>query len=186
MKPRSMETMALIIILAILLIPNIIYVFPFLVGGDGSYRVIGRSMVTIRSGDLVIVQKIDPDNIEIGDIVTVKFAGSTVTHRVIEIIEAEVTLFRLKGEANKYPDSTLYAESQLMGKLFLVFPFSHLYTAYGFALALVFPLALIISRLRSGRTPMRDSNTLLLLMFLIASIILTVSNYVLNAIANFV
>ncbi|MCK4266742.1 MAG: signal peptidase I, partial [Thermoplasmata archaeon] len=145
MKPRSMETTALATILTILLIPNIIYVFPFMVGADNSYTVVGSSMVTLQAGDLVIVRKVDPDDIEIGDVVTASFAGSTVTHRVVERIEAEVTLFRLKGEANEKPDSSLYEESQVIGKVFLVFPFSHLYTNYGFALAVVVPFVLLIS-----------------------------------------
>ncbi|MBA7670312.1 hypothetical protein ES703_78457 [subsurface metagenome] len=177
MKIRSIETMALAIILAVLLIPNIIYFLPFIVDADISYTVVGRSMVTIRSGDLVIVRKIHPDDIEIGDIVTVKFAGSTVTHRVIEIIETEVILFKLKGEANEHPDASLYAESQLIGRVILVFPFSHLYTAYGFTLAVVVPFALLISRLRSGRTPMRDESTLLLFAILDLNAGLTISHY---------
>jgi len=177
MKPRSMETMALATILTILLIPNIIYLLPFIVGADSSHIVVGSSMVTLQSGDIIIVRKVDPGDIEIGDIVTVSFAGYTVTHRVVEIIEAEVTLFRLKGEANECPDSSLYAESQLIGRVFLVFPFSYLYTVYGFALALVVPFAILISRLRSGRTPMRDESTLLLFAILALSAGLTISHY---------
>jgi len=177
MKPRSMETMALAIILAVLLIPNIIYFLPFMVGADSSHIVVGSSMVTLQSGDIIIVRKVDPGDIEVGDIVTVSFAGYTVTHRVVEIIEAEVTLFRLKGEANEHPDASLYAESQLIGRVFLVFPFSHLYTVYGFVLALVVPFALIISRLRSGRTPMRDESTLLLFAILALNAGLTISHY---------
>ena len=177
MKSRSMETMALAIILTVLLIPNIIYFLPFMVGADSSYTVVGRSMVTLQSGDLVIVRKVDPGDIEIGDIVTVKFAGSTVTHRVIEIIEMEVLFFKLKGEANEHPDASLYKESQVIGRVFLVFPFSRLYTAYGFAVALVVPFALIISRLRSGRTLMRDESTLLLFAILALSAGLTISHY---------
>jgi signal peptidase len=172
-----METMALATILTILLIPNIIYLLPFMVGADSSHIVVGSSMVTLQSGDIIIVRKVDPGDIEIGDIVTVSFAGYTITHRVIEIIEAEVTLFKLKGEANEQPDASLYAESQLIGKVIIVFPFSHLYTPYGFALALVAPFALIISRLRSGRTPMRDESTLLLFAILALSAGLTISHY---------
>jgi len=173
-----METMALATILTILLIPNIIYLLPFMVGADSSHIVVGSSMVTLQSGDIIIVRKVDPDDIEIGDIVTVSFAGYTVTHRVVEIIEADVTLFRLKGEANEHPDSSLYAESQLIGRVVLVFPFSHLYTAYGFTLALVAPFALLIFRLRSGITPMRDESTLLLFAILALSTGLTISYYI--------
>lgn len=181
MKPRSIETMTLATILTILLIPNIIYLIPFIVGADSSYIAVGSSMVTLQAGDIIIVRKVDPGDIEIGDIVTVKFAGSTVTHRVIEIIETEILLFKLKGEANEHPDSSLYAESQVIGRVVLVFPLSHLYTTYGFALALVVPFALIISRLRSGRIPMRDESTLLLFAILALSAGLTISHYFLNA-----
>ena len=175
-----METMALAIILSVLLIPTLIYVFPFLVGADASYTVMGTSMVTLQAGDLVIVMKVDPEDIEIGDVLTVSFAGSTVTHRVVEKIEAEIMLFRLKGEANEYPDSSLYEASQVIGKVVFVFPFSHLFTAYGFTLAVVVPFTLIVSRLREGRTPMRDRGTLLLFAIVAFSASLTISHYFLN------
>lgn len=180
MGTRSIETAAFAVILATLLIPTLIYVFPFLVGADASYTAMGTSMVTIQAGDLVMVRKVNPDDIEIRDVVIVSFAGSTVTHRVVEIIDAEVTLFRLKGEANEKPDSSLYKASQVIGKVVLVFPFRHLYTAYGFTLAVVVPFVLIVYSLRVGEIPRRDTRFLLLFFILVVSSGRMISHYFLN------
>ena len=74
----------------------------------------------------------------------------------------------------------LFAESKIIGKLILVLPLSHLYTAYGFTLAIVFPFSLTVHRSREGRTPMRDRMTLLIFAIMIVSVCLTISHYFLN------
>ncbi|MCK4701873.1 hypothetical protein KAT55_00805, partial [Candidatus Bathyarchaeota archaeon] len=68
----------------------------------------------------------------------------TYTHRVVEKLEDG--RFRQKGDANEDPDQGLVEASQIIGKVVLVFPFGHLYTPYGFALALLAPAALIIGK----------------------------------------
>jgi len=134
---------ALAVVCLLLVIPVIIYGFPFLVGADGSYTVMSGSMSpTLRPGDLVIVKGEEPINL--GDMVTVESGEFTYTHRVVEKLEGD--RFRLKGDANEDPDPSLVEASQIIGKVVLVFPFSHLYTPYGFAAALLVPAALIIGK----------------------------------------
>ena len=177
----QVKNITLTSICLILLSPILLSGLPLITGEYRSDTVVGESMTpTLRAGDLLITKAVDPDEIEIGDILTVRFGGIKITHRLVDIIEAEITFFRLKGDANENPDSSLYAESQVIGRVVLVFPFSHLYTAYGFALALVVPFALLRSRLRSGETPMRDTRFLLLFFILIISSGLTISHYFLN------
>jgi len=94
----------------------------------------------INPGDLVIVKGEDP--ISIGDIVTVESGESTYTHRVFEKLEGDK--FVLKGDANEDPDPSFVEASQIIGKVVMVFPFSHLYTSYGFVLALLAPAGIII------------------------------------------
>jgi len=146
MKIRSLvKDSALAVVCLLLVIPILIYGFPFLVGADGSYTVMSGSMSPALSpGDLVIVKVIAPSIINIGDVVTVKSGEFTYTHRVVEKLEGD--LFRLKGDANEEPDQDLVEASQIVGKVVLVFPFSHLYTPYGFAAALLVPAALIIGK----------------------------------------
>jgi signal peptidase len=127
----------------LLVIPILIYGFPFLVGADCSYTVMSGSMSPALSpGDLIIVKGEEPINV--GDVVTVESGEFTYTHRVVEKLEGD--LFRLKGDANEDPDPNLVEASQVIGKVVLVFPFSHLYTPYGFAFALLVPAALIIGK----------------------------------------
>ena len=171
----------------LLIIPTIIYGTPSLVGADSSYTVMSGSMnPAIRPGDLVIVKEMGPATINIGDVVTVKSDEFIYTHRVVEKLEH--SLFRLKGDANEDPDPALVEASQIIGKVVLVFPFSHLYTPYGFASALLVPAALIIGkqmhtiyqftkrrnkretmRWRRKRTSMLETSTLLLALILTVS-----------------
>jgi signal peptidase len=146
MKITSLiKTTALTVICLLLVIPILIYGFPFLVGADGSYTVMSGSMSPALSpGDLVIVKVIAPSIINIGDVVTVKSGEFTYTHRVVEKLGGD--RFRLKGDANEDPDPGLVEASQIIGKVILIFPFSHLYTPYGFASALLAPAALIIGK----------------------------------------
>ena len=188
MKKKSLaKYTVLAVICLLLLIPNLIYRFPFLVGADSSYTVMSGSMSpALCPGDIVIVKKMDLSAIKIGDVVTVRSEEYIYTHRVVEKLEDY--LFRLKGDANKDPDPNLVEASQIIGKVFLVFPFSHLYTPYGFASTLLVPASLIIvkkmytvyqfTRRRNRRETMRwrrkshlslDTSTLLLALILMVS-----------------
>ena len=141
---RLVVNSALTVVCLLLVIPIIIYVFPGLVGADFSYTVMSGSMSpALNPGDLIIVKSVDPEEIDIGDMVTVKSEEFIYTHRVFEKINGK---FRLKGDANEDPDPNLVEPSQIIGKVILVFPFSHLYTPYGFISALVLPASLIIGR----------------------------------------
>lgn len=140
---RIITTAALTAISLVLVIPILIYGFPFLVGAGSSYTVMGGSMSpALRPGDLVIVK--ESAEINVGDILTVRSGELTFTHRVVEKLEGP--LFRLKGDANEEPDPALVEASQIIGKVIITFPFSHLYTPYGFALVVLAPAALIIGK----------------------------------------
>jgi len=186
MKITSLiKTTALTVICLLLVIPILIYGFPFLVGADSSYTVMSGSMnPTLHPGDLVIIKGEEPINV--GDVVTVKSGEFTYTHRVVEKLEND--RFSLKGDANEDPDPNLVEASQIVGRVILVFPFNHLYTPYGFVLALLAPASLIIvkqvytihqsTKRRNRRETMRwmrkshpalDTTTLLLALILIVS-----------------
>ena len=178
---------ALTAVCLLLVIPILIYGFPFLVGADGSYTVMSGSMSpALRPGDLVIVKGEEPINV--GDVVTIESGEFTYTHRVVEKLEGD--RFMLKGDANEDPDPNLVEASQIIGKVVLIFPFSHLYTPYGFAAALLFPAALIVGkqvytihqstkrrnrmetmgwRRKNRRSSMLDTTTLLLALILMVS-----------------
>ena len=179
---------ALAFVCLLLVIPIIVYSYPTLLGADSSYTVMSGSMSpALNPGDLIIVKKVDLEEIDIGDMVTVKPKEFIYTHRVVEKINGKL---RLKGDANEDPDPNLVEPSQIIGKVILVFPFSHLYTPYGFISALVLPASLIIGRQmhtiyeftkwrnrketlrwrkKSRRTPTVDTTTILLALILTVS-----------------
>lgn len=144
MKLRSIITYAaLTAICLVLFIPNLVYTFPYLMGADSSYTVMSGSMrPALIPGDLVIVEERESSAISVGDMITIRNEDFIFTHRVIEKLEDG--LFRLKGDANEEPDMNLVDASQIIGVVTLVFPFGHLYTSYGFALALIAPAGLLI------------------------------------------
>ena len=184
---RLTGTAVLTIVCLILVIPVLIYEFPFLAGAHSSYTVMSGSMSpSLYPGDLVIVKDEAPVDINIGDIVTIKSGEFVYTHRVFEKLEGDK--FVLKGDANEGPDPSFVEASQIIGRVILVFPFNHLYTKYGFALALLAPALLIIgnqvrhihhfTKKKNRRETMRwrrkkqstiESNTLLLILIISVS-----------------
>ncbi len=164
-----------------LIIATLILWLPLISSEYISTTVIGESMLpTLRSGDLLIIKDVNPAEIEVGDIITVRYDDSSITHRLIEKIKGDPNYYRLKGDGNEEPDSGRFEESRIMGKVIRILPLSHLYTLYGFTLAVGIPFALIVHRLREGRTPMRDKETLLIFTILAVSAGLTTSHYFLN------
>jgi len=185
MKAHWIKDAVLAVICLILVVPTLIYGFPFLISANHSYTVMSGSMSpALIPGDLVIVK--EDKHIDIGDIVTVESGEFIYTHRVVEKLEGD--RFRLKGDANEEPDQGLIEASQIIGKVILVFPFGYLYTPYGFALALLAPAALIIgnqmhtiyqhTKRRNKRETMRwrrKSHSALGTTTLLLALILTVS-----------
>ncbi len=186
MKVRNLVgNTALAAICLALVIPILLYEFPFLVGADSSYTVMSGSMSpALRPGDLVIVKGEEP--IDIGDIVTVESGEFTYTHRVVEKLEGD--MFRLKGDANEEPDPNPVEASQIMGKTVFVIPLGHLYSPYGYTLSFLVPCVLLVGkqmyhvfslfkrrskrelrRWRRQKHPVLDTTSVLLLLILVMS-----------------
>lgn len=62
----------------------------------------GSMEPTIKTGSIVIASPIDAKDVQIGDIVTYKCKGATIVHRVIEITDDG--LFVFKGDHNQNED----------------------------------------------------------------------------------
>jgi signal peptidase len=74
------------------------------------YRVVnsGSMMPTYFEGDVVFIKKVDPHELEVGDIIVFKAqrGGTPIVHRIEEIVEEEGTLyFVTKGDNNPFSDS---------------------------------------------------------------------------------
>jgi signal peptidase len=135
-----------------LLAPAIIYVAPFLVGGSFSSVVMGGSMEpTIHVGSIVIVRKVKPEDVRVGDIVAFKTGESKTIHRVIEkVIEDGSFYFRTKGDANEDPDPWIVKPQDILGELQLPIPYYgyliwFAQTPFGIVLFILVPAIILIA-----------------------------------------
>lgn len=91
------------------------------------YNVLTGSMSpTINPGSLIIVKKMDSNEINEGDIITFKGSSTSnlTTHRVVEVIEKNNNIkFQTKGDANDVLDPMLVDEGLLIGKVILDIPY---------------------------------------------------------------
>jgi len=94
-------------------VPSIAGILPLIVLTDSMYP-------EIQSGDLIICETQEPDEIEIGDIIAFfDPAGngtSIVTHRVVEVSQQdEKYSYKTKGDANNVEDAALVPQENLVG-----------------------------------------------------------------------
>ncbi len=94
-------------------IPSLGGIFPMIVLTDSMYP-------EIASGDLIICNTAEPEEIQAGDVISffdpMGSGTSVVTHRVLEIVEEDGALsFRTKGDNNNAEDQVLVPEKNLVG-----------------------------------------------------------------------
>lgn len=69
-------------------------------------------------GDAVIFEKVDIDEIKIGEVIAFKKKGVVITHRVIKKTgKGENTIFRTKGDANNAADNFDINASEYLGRV---------------------------------------------------------------------
>ena len=80
----------------------------------------------IPVGGIVIVRKVKPDSLKVGDVISfysndVDISGKVNTHSIIEIKQSESgeKIFRTKGDANEYADTAAVFEIDLVGKMIM-------------------------------------------------------------------
>ena len=122
----AIGTVLCIILIPILIINCILIVKSFStekvpsVGGWLPLIVLSDSMYpTIESGDLIICRTEEPENIEVGDVISFFDPASKnsaiVTHRVIEVTEKDGQLaWRTKGDNNNTEDRLLVSADNLV------------------------------------------------------------------------
>lgn len=106
----------------------ILIILVFFVAGFFKYKpiaILSNSMADVfYRGDVVIVEKIDPDTVELQDIIEYKLEGYSIFHRVIEIEKTEdgSKIYRTKGDNNSAPDEKWVESDQIVGKVRLRIP----------------------------------------------------------------
>ena len=96
----------------------------------GLFTIISPSMTdTINVYDVVFTKKVDPDDLEIGDVITFYstnnyFKGTPITHRLVDIVEVPGTgkMFVTKGDANKKADAEKVYPENVLGKVIFKIP----------------------------------------------------------------
>jgi signal peptidase len=169
-KPTKQNVLngLLFVLLVVVVVPFVVYAVPGVVGAEHSFVVLSGSMEPAMSpGDVVVVDGVDPANVEEGDVVTFATSGDgpPTTHRVIETVEtADGRAFRTKGDANEDPDQGLVRPQQIVGEVEYAVPYvghvvNFVNTPVGFASLVIAPLGLlavsefyaIVSRSGDGR-----------------------------------
>lgn len=71
----------------------------------------------MHQGDKIIVLATDADELEIDDVITYKYNGMLVTHRITGVSGGQIKTFQTKGDYNNSEDRYLVSEEQIVGKL---------------------------------------------------------------------
>lgn len=94
----------------------------------GAYVIISGSMEpNIHVYDVIVAKRTDTKDLKKGDVITFysndnRFYGVTVTHRIIEVIDAEKGIFRTQGDANNIADEALTIKENIVGKVIMRIP----------------------------------------------------------------
>ena len=79
---------------------------------------------TIKTGDMIIIKQVKVDEIKKGDVITYSIPNNktSITHRVIEIIEKNDNVFYItKGDNNNAPDTDIISYDMVLGKVKYIF-----------------------------------------------------------------
>ena len=95
----------------------------------GAYVIISGSMEpNIHVYDVIVTNRVnDTSKLKKGDVITFysndkRFYGITVTHRIVEVIDAEKGIFRTQGDANNVEDEALTLKENIIGKVVMRIP----------------------------------------------------------------
>ena len=71
-------------------------------------------------GALAVIEPVDPAQVKVGDIIAfnpTSDSETTVSHRVIEVMDGETLSFRTKGDANEEPDLDIVPSANVVAKV---------------------------------------------------------------------
>jgi signal peptidase len=155
-RTRQIAHIVAVLALIALVVPFMLYAFPGAIGADRSYVVLSGSMEpAISAGDAIIVDRVDPRTIAVGDVITYRTSdeGVPTTHRVVGVIdrtESGPTLaFRTQGDANEDPDVAAIRPEQVIGTVVLVLPYVGHVVGFvgnevGYVLLVLLPILLFV------------------------------------------
>lgn len=161
----------LIVIILFLVLPNILVIYPFLVGADYTINnTVGSSMVpAIRSGDTLFI-KDGTESIRVGDIILFKKGPEEVTcHRVIETQINPNLMFKTKGDANKKPDGWI-AVDQVKSKVVYIIPARFFVPSLGLIALMTFSASFVVILMIIKKSSSPNLTTMLLVVIFMYSL----------------
>lgn len=117
----------------------------------GAYVIVSGSMEPIiKIKDAVLIRRVDPEDIKVGDVVTYRsmdqsYYGILITHRVVNIKEENgQKIYVTKGDHNQTVDRSPIVAEQIYGKVVMRIPKIgyikyFLVSSYGWIIAVVVP-----------------------------------------------
>lgn len=120
---RTVLRYASVVALIAVVVPFVVFAVPQVVGAQHSYVVLSSSMSpAISAGDVVVVDGVDPANVEEGDVITFappsehQLDANLVTHRVVDVVRRDGDrFFETKGDANEEADQALVPAENVVG-----------------------------------------------------------------------
>ena len=102
-----------------------VLVVPKAMGWQGVIVLTGSMEPALRTGGIAFVDRVPPERVGTGDLLTFTRPGSRqqVTHRVIDVLAtSDGPAFRTKGDANDAPDGWTVTPGQVVGKVRFALP----------------------------------------------------------------
>ncbi|MFB6104376.1 MAG: signal peptidase I [Halobacteriaceae archaeon] len=128
---RRIRTSGMVVagIALVVAIPLIgLFLAPGIVGAESSYVVLSDSMSPeIQAGDIVVVDDVEPETLERGDIITFRRerqdGPDRITHRIVEVQQtADGLRFWTKGDANDKRDPQPVEPQNVIGSVWFRIP----------------------------------------------------------------
>lgn len=111
------------IILLVLAVLAGLLILPKLMGYEEMAVLTGSMEPNYPVGSLIFVKEIEPDQLEVGDVITYRLDSDTVvTHRIVEI-DKEAQTVTTKGDANSSNDGSPVPYSEIVGKAHFKIPY---------------------------------------------------------------
>ena len=138
------------LVVMLMMVAVFIYIAPHL-GWHVSAVVSGSMEPALKTGSLVVTCPADPEDIEVGDIITfnpVSVGENMITHRVIGIRMNSPILFQTQGDNCGMPDPFIVPAENLVGKICLHIPYGGNFTEFlktpvGFISSVIVPGILV-------------------------------------------
>ena len=104
------------ILLVVLAVLAGILIIPKVMGYEEMAVLTGSMEPNYPVGSLIFVKEENPENLQVGDVITYRLSGDTVvTHRVVEINKDEQSVIT-KGDANESNDGSPVPYSKIVGE----------------------------------------------------------------------